>query len=263
MAKYENTWRMNPQDVKKGAQANLKALGKNILAEFEKDKDQFGASYYKDLVSKMILFKTVDSAVLNSQWYKEERGLKAEIVTYSIALLRHKLIEQEKDYDLVAIYKTQSVSHTLLQVIVNLAKTIRERITDVDFTGGVTNPSEFCKSEKGWKKVQTISVDINMLGTGDILSAAQIAAATKARKETDKDAQAITGHEFVMSVSAEEWNALADFNAQTYPSTHKNVAIPRKCSNLHQFGQVPSDRQMDLAKQIRDAAIQGGFDFIA
>lgn len=262
MAKYENTWRMNPQEVKKGAQGNLKALGKNILSEFDKNENQFGASYYQDLVAKMILFRMVDSSVLNAPWYKEERGLKAEIVTYSIALLRYKLREQEKDYDLSSIYKRQSVSKKLLQVLVSLAKTIRERITDIEFTGGVSNPSEFCKSERGWKKIQTISVDTSGLGSGDVLTSAQIAMATKTQKAKDLDAQAITGHEFVMSVSADEWNALADHNAKTYPPTHKNVAIPRKCYNLHQFGQVPSDRQMDLAKQIRDAARQDGFDFV-
>ena len=38
LAKYENTWRLNPHEVKKGAQWNLKKLGKEISAEFEKMK---------------------------------------------------------------------------------------------------------------------------------------------------------------------------------------------------------------------------------
>lgn len=262
MAKYENTWRMNPNEVKKGAQANLKALGKKILIEFEKNEEQFGPSFYQDLVAKMILFRMVDSAVLNAEWYKEERGLKAEIVTYSIALLRHKLREQDKDIDLGSIYKKQSASPILLQVIVSLAKTVRENITDVEFTDGANNPSEFCKSDRGWKKIQFISVDLKRLGAGDILSSAQLLTIEKENKGKDTAGQAITGHDFVMSVSLEEWHALADYNSSTYPPTHKNVAIPRKCAGLHQQTQVPSDRQMELAKQIREVAIQDGFEFI-
>ena len=58
MAKYENTWRMKPHTVKKGAQANLKSLGSEIISEFDKNPDDFGVTFYKDLISKMIMFRT-------------------------------------------------------------------------------------------------------------------------------------------------------------------------------------------------------------
>ena len=175
MAKYENTWRMKPWLVKKGAQANLKALAPEIIKEFEKDESAFGPAYFNDLISRMILFRSVDSGLLRAEWYKEERGLKAEIVTYAIALCRDALLEQGKDIDLSSIYRRQAVSERLLDVIVALAKTIRQHITDFEFTDGVTNPSEFCKSEKGWKKIQSIEVDVSQLGDGDVLSAEQVA----------------------------------------------------------------------------------------
>lgn len=174
MAKYENTWRMKPWLVKKGAQANLKALGPEIIKEFEQDESAFGPAYYNDLVSRMILFKMVDAAVLRAAWYKEERGLKAEIVTYAIALLRHALLKHHKDINLSSIYRRQAVPEKLLNVVVSLAKTIRENITDLEFTGGVTNPSEFCKSERGWEKIQSLEVDISQLGDGDVLSAEHV-----------------------------------------------------------------------------------------
>ena len=39
MAKFENTWRMKPHIVKKGAQANLKALGAEISRNLRKTKN--------------------------------------------------------------------------------------------------------------------------------------------------------------------------------------------------------------------------------
>ena len=193
MAKYENTWRMQPYVVKKGAQANLKALGAEIIKEFEKDENAFGPAFYKDLVSKMILFKMVDASILQADWYKAERGLKAEIVTYSIALLRHALLKNKQDIDLASIYRRQRVSDALLNEIVSLSKVVRECITDIEFTGGVTNPSEFCKSEKGWKKIQSIEVDLSELGTGHVLSAEEADDAEKEKRGLNDASQTITG----------------------------------------------------------------------
>ena len=262
MAKYENTWRMKPHIVKKGAQANLKALGAEIMEEFEKNEDAFGPAFFNELVAKMLLFRSVDSAILRADWYKEERGLKAEIVTFSIALLRYALCAEQKDIDLQTIYKNQGVSQNLSATLVSLAREIREKITDLDFTDGVTNPSEFCKSEKGWKKIQSMSVDLSQLAQSDILSADGIVDAKKERKEINDASKSISGLEFVMSISMEEWELIADFNAKTYPDNHKNVGIPRKYAELLRSGKMPTDRQLSLAKEIRETAYEQGFEFV-
>lgn len=262
MAKYENTWRMKPYQVKKGAQSNLKALGVEVIKEFEEDERAFGPAFYNDLISKMILFKMVDAAVLQADWYKEERGLKAEIVTYSIALLRYALLQDKKEIDLSSIFRRQAVSEAMLSLIVSIARKIREHITDFEFTGGVTNPSEYCKSEKGWKAIQHIAVDTSSLGEGDILSADQVSDANLERREVNNAAQSISGLEFVLSISAKEWDYIADFHARIYPESHKNVGVPRKCAGVHRGGGMPTDKQMNLAKNIRDAAYQEGFEFV-
>ena len=263
MAKYENTWRMNPHIVKKGAQSNLKVLGATIIKEYEANPEAFGAAFFQDLVAKAILFRGVDRGILQADWYKEDRGLKAEMVTYSIALLRNRLIEQKKDIDLASIYRRQSVSPSLLSVVLPLARSIREHVTDLSFTGGVANASEFCKSEKGWKKVQEIPADLYSLEPADVLSATQSSQARVERLELDRAAKSISGLEYVMSVSMLEWDAIAMFNLQRYPARHRNVGIPEKCAAAHRIGDIPSDRQMKLAREIREAAYASGFDYIA
>ena len=262
MAKYENTWRMKPYLVKKGAQANLKALGGEIIKEFEANEDRFGPAFYNDLVSKMILFRSVDSAILQTDWYKEERGLKAEIVTYAISLLRHSLRRKGLDIDLTTIFKRQKVSDSLMALVLDLARKTREWITDTDFTNGVTNPSEFCKSEKGWKKIQDVEVDLSGLESGDFLSTEQITEEKENRREINMAAKAITGMEYVMSVVPEEWEQIAEFNSDSYPSSHKNVGIPQKCAQMHRTGKMLTDRQMASAQEIRDQAYAAGFDFV-
>lgn len=261
MAKYENTWRMKPHVVKKGAQANLKELGSIITKEYEKNEDSFGASFYNDLVSKMILFRHSDSAISSSAWYKEERGLKAEIVTYSVSLLRHKLKEQDKDINLEKIYNQQSLSSSLSNLIVELARRVRDSISDPIFTNGVQNPSEFCKSERGWKKVQSLEVDISSLAPSDFLTKTQTSEANKEKKEVDKAAKAINHVDYLMSVTEDEWRAISSFFSRTYSPDHRYVKLANTYANTY-IGRMPSDNQLKLCKSVREEAHENGFEYV-
>lgn len=263
MAKYENTWRMKPYLVKKGAQANLKALGPVIIKEFEANEDNFGAAFYNDLVAKMILFKAADSAILKSDWYRAEKGFKAEAVTYTVALLRHILINDGKDINLAGIFQKQSISDSMLSVIVSLGKKVRNSITDADFRGGVANPSEFCKSEKGWLRVKEMEIDISMLAESDIISGQQIKDITTEKRKINTVSKSISDLEYVMNISIEEWEHLADFYGKEYPPSHINVALPNKCVDLIRLGRMPSDKQLKSAIEIRKKAYQVDFDFVS
>lgn len=263
MAKYENTWRMKPYYVKKGAQANLKLLGAEIIGEFEQNENDFGAVFYNDLVAKMILFRQSDSAILRSDWYKAEKGFKAEAVTYTLALLRHSLLEKGKDINLARIYQNQSVSDELMTVIISLAELVRNNITDPSFRDGVANPSEFCKSEKGWLRFLKMNVDLSGIKRADILGGEQKDEQKKESKEIDKASKSINHFECVMDVKADEWKAIADYFDPMYGPEHANVGIPNQCIALHKQGKVPSEKQLKMAVEIREKAYSDGFDFIS
>lgn len=262
MAKYENTWRMKPYEVKRGAQANLKLLGQAILKEFENNEDDFGAVFFNDLVSKMILFRNADYAIPRSDWYKEEKGLKAEVVTYTLALLRYNLRKQGKDISLKRIYNNQVVSPSLLSFIVDLAYKVRNCITDPNFRNGVVNPSEFCKSEKGWLKFQELEIDCSLIDPSDLLDEKQLNDILKENNEVKDTSKSISDFEYVMGVTSAEWQSISDYYSATYPATHKNVGIPLKCVALHLYNKVPSDKQMKMAVEVRKAAYISGFDFV-
>jgi len=263
MAKYENTWRMKPYQVKKGAQANLRLLGEVIIGEFEKTPENFEAAFYNDLVAKMILFRSADYAIPRSEWYKAEKGFKAEIVTYTLSLLRHSLIKEGKDINLERIYQNQSVSEALLDFIVNLAEKVRDNLVDPNFRDGVANPSEFAKSEKGWLRYQKMEVNLDGLDGQDILDGSQVTSAGKERKAVNKVSKSISCFDYVIQVSSEEWRLIAEYNSNIYGPLHMNVGIPNKCMALHSGGRPPSDMELKLAKEIREKAYQSGFDFIS
>lgn len=262
MAKYENTWRMRPFEVKRGAQANLKLLGQVIIKEFEKNEDDFGVTYYNDLIAKMILFRSADYYIPRSDWYKAEKGLKAEIVTYTLALLRYALRKEYKDLNLERIYKNQKLSVSLTNFIVELGLLVRDCIVNPEFRDGVANPSEFCKSEKGWVKFKELNIDLSSLDAQDLHSSTQLENLKKEKIKIKEASIFVNDYENVISISANEWVAIADFYLKNYDTNHINVAIPLKCVNLIQFRKIPSDKQLKMAVEIRDKAYKEGFDYI-
>jgi len=263
MAKYENTWRMKPHIVKRGAQANLKSLGSEIISEFDKNPDDFGVNFYKDLVSKMILFRRADKAIQFSVWYKENKGLKAETVTYTLALIRHSILKTGRDINLDLIYQKQALSTSLLALIVSTAQDVKQHIEDPIFRDGVANQSEFCKSERGWKKIQNIGVDLSKLNSEDYIDEQQKSERIKDQQANIVVSKTISFTEQVLQVTETEWTLIARYNASIYPPSHANVGIPIKCASFLKGGSMPSDRQLKLAIEIRKNAYSDGFDFLS
>jgi hypothetical protein len=263
MAKYENTWRMKPYEVKKGNEANLKLLGAVIIDEYDKDESNFKHSFFKDLVSKMILFRETDMEIGRSDWYKENRGLKAETVTYTLAYFRHKLLEKSHDLNLERIFSNQHLSKSMIEQILYLAKEIRSKIQDDSFRGGISNPSEFCKSKKGWDLIKELSLKLDFLDSRDILNLSEQRETKKEKQELDNAGAQIESQAGIMDITAKEWNEIASFfQSNGYPLTHKNISIPRMCANMFQGGAFPSDKQSSMALSIRRQAYSEGFDYI-
>jgi hypothetical protein len=234
-----------------------------IIKEFEKNEDKFGPVFYNDLVAKMILFKTADRAIQKSDWYQNEKGFKAEAVTFTLAILRHALLQKDKDINLSRIYQNQSVSGSLMDFIVTLAEEVRNNVTDPEFRGGVANPSEFCKSERGWHKFQEMHVDITGLDDVDLLNKIQVKEELKEKKKVNSVYKTVSDLDYIMKFPAEEWSLIAAFNEKKYGHGHGNVGIPLACVKLIRSGKVPSDKQMRKAVEIREKAYEEGFDFIA
>ncbi|MCE0557313.1 AIPR family protein [Motilimonas sp. E26] len=263
MAKFENTWRMKPNEVKKGAQANLKLLGEVISEEYNKDETLFKHAFYRELIAKAILFKSADSTIFKSDWYKDESGFKAEAVTYTLAFLRYLLIQQKKDINLSRIFQNQDISPTLSKQIEVLGQFVREKILDPAFRGGQGNPSEFCKSPKGWEAFKLLSFDLDILADSDVHDSSEIKEKKLDNKNINEAGSQIEAQTGIIDVKLEEWKAIAAFyKSKGYPTYHKNISLPEKCYKMHVGGGLPSDKQSVEALRIRESAYSEGFDFI-
>ena len=82
------------------AAKNFLAMSNRLSNEFEQNPDRFADQFFKDLIAKAIWFKDSDREIGKANWYVNDRGLKAETSTYSLALMRHILKKEDKDINL-------------------------------------------------------------------------------------------------------------------------------------------------------------------
>ena len=118
LAKYHNSWSGMPQVVSKGAQTNFMKFAEVIDEAWNKSDTSFNDKFFKDTVSLAILFKHTEWVVSHQPWF--EQGYRANIVTYSIALLHRLLKAQYPDtvLDLQLIWSRQEVPDVITNELV-------------------------------------------------------------------------------------------------------------------------------------------------
>ena len=262
MAKYENTWRMRPWEVKLGAQGNLEKIGSVLIKEWDENPDNFGIMFFKDLVAKAILFKTTDSAILRSDWYKENAGLKAEASTYSIALLLFKLEKLGWRLNLKRIWETQKLSESLINQILDLAETIRANLLDIDFRDGSANPSMFARKRVAWERFKEMDYELNLISEDDLLTKTQESERQNINDELNEENAEIDVMKFCRDISDEEWSNIYEFLKQSMPKDSKDMKTLNKftlLSNPTMVRKISYPFDYETAKKLRNMAIEAGF----
>ena len=153
VSKYELTFERKPYLVSQGAQKAFLAFADDISDRWENDANRLGEGYFKDLMSKAIVFRWTDRMIGSSGWYRSDRGYKAQIVTYTVAWVVDR-VRQERgsEVDLRQIWTRQSVPEPLAQALSDAAPLVAEIIKDAPES--VRNISEYAKRQACWTAVQ-------------------------------------------------------------------------------------------------------------
>ena len=148
LAKFENTWMQKPQWVSKGAQKNFAAFTLELSKKGAYEPDE---QYFQWLIAKALLFRRAEKLV-HAQEYG---GYRANIVTYTLALISHATSQR---LSLIDIWRTQEVPSTLEKLIVDASERVQKVITAPP---GGRNITEWCKSDACWDAVRAIELTLS------------------------------------------------------------------------------------------------------
>ena len=160
VSKYELTFECRPYVVSRGAQKAFLAFAENISDRWERNAKQLGEGYFKDLMSKAIVFRWTDRMIGTSEWYRSDRGFKAQIVTYTVAWLIDQVRRDRKaELDLRRIWARQSIPEPVARSLSTAAPLVAAIVKDAPES--VRNVSEYAKQQVCWTAVQN-AIDLRL-----------------------------------------------------------------------------------------------------
>ena len=182
LAKYHLTFEGQPHIVSLGAQKCFLQYAQEVSKKWEKSSTQFNDEFFRQIVSKAIIFRWLDKHVGTAEWYKDDRGYKANIVTYTLGWLADYLARAKVSaLDFELVWKMQTVPEELQSCLSELAPQIAQCIKSPP--QGVSNISEHAKSQACWSRVSALELPI----VGD---AASFTISLDDQKEKTRDAKA-------------------------------------------------------------------------
>lgn len=233
LAKYRYSWDGKPYLVSKGAQSNFQAFAQEISSLWDKGEAERAKlnnpQYFKDTVALAIMYNQVGAIVSEQPWYSG--SFRANIVTYSIAMLKCLLAAQYPDYALNfdIIWRSQDLPPLLKKIFVKLTKLVYDEI--INDRNGITNFTQRCKQKNFWESMPNhVALDLSAFGDVKCLLVTNTAK-TQADKQAQKIGRLLSGVElqqFVVEKGKAFWADVRQF-AYDYP---KVGMLPKEQSAL-------------------------------
>lgn len=160
LAKYEASFECYPHLVSQGAQKCFLNFAERVAARWEKKESSFHDGYFREAMARAIVFRQTDKIVSSSDWYKADRGYKANIVTYTIAWLVNHLREDRKmALNLTDVWNRQELPPEIEAAVSLIAEEVAAEIKNTPDTA--RNVSEYAKQIQCWAKVKALKIKVS------------------------------------------------------------------------------------------------------
>lgn len=232
LAKIRDTWSGLPHMVSRGAQTNFIKFAELIDEEWSTSDVSFNERYFKESVALMILFKHTETLVTQRTWY--EQGYRANIVTYSIALLR-KLIRARfpgHDLDLMQIWNRQEAPAIVTNALTAVTKYVFDVITDPNRE--TINVTQWCKRDACWTRVKNCDHLLNGDWGKILINKDEAKTEQRDAKKDQKIVSDVEAQTKVVEYGAEYWVKVNEF------ATQKRCGSPDAMMALKIAMRIPS-----------------------
>lgn len=245
LAKVRNSWSGFPQIVSRGAQNNFAHFAEQIGDGWAASDASFNDRYFQESVALVILFRHLEYLIPKQPWYQQ--GYRANIVTYTLALLAHLISKQypKQILNLFAIWTRQTVPDSVTRQLLVLANAVHDSITDP--TRGQANVTQWCKQEACWNRIKALKISLVDLDSSVLVSKEDARSEKEgARKERKIDA-GIEAQTEVLGLEADFWQRLQRFALQRGLASPNDQAALKIACRIPQTIPNPLQSQWLLA----------------
>lgn len=259
LAKYMNTMNKQPHMVSKGAQASARYFDAEMRKKWDTSDTSFNQLYYKQMIAMAILFKSTEKLVSNQDWYKVIKSYRANIVTYSIAVILHE-IEKDKDkmlnYNI--IWNNQKIPSELTEQLVVTTKEVYDFITREDRP--TLNVTEWCKKELCWAKAKkqnwTMLVSVNNI----LVNKSEMVEEKKEEKTKQILQNEVDAEMEVIQRGSKYWRDMTEWAVKKKVISPIEKEILSIAANFEYTGKLPSAKQSNRILRIREKISLEGYE---
>ncbi|QUH26420.1 AIPR family protein [Serpentinicella alkaliphila] len=205
LSKSENVWLQKPDIVSRGAQYSFSTFAEYITNLLEKDNLAITESYFKDAISRVIMFRSVEKLVSKSSWY--DGGYRAQIVAYTIAYLSYLVEKTGKHLNFNLIWEEQKLPDALIDILKVISKSVYDGI--INTPEGSANVSEWCKNSRCWELIKQMKVNIT-LDNRLLIDKEDLKYSKREDKKEKKLENSIEMQILTITTPSEVWNAMYD-----------------------------------------------------
>ena len=259
LAKFENVWEDHPKWVNLGAQKNFVQFAGRIARQWVKSSDTFNEFYYKRAIARALIFRRTEKLVSAQSWY--DGGYRANIVAYTIAVIREICERQRKTVDFSEIWDVQEPPQILIDSLAVAAKFVNERI--VHPPSGISNVTEWCKKDACWAGLQS---DIEILKASlpagfwdELISFDENDEKMGDAEETQKIDNGIDAQKRAVETGADQWSTIFQGLSEKGDLSPKEAGILKIAQQMP--ARIPSEKQsiilMKILEKARDEGLCG------
>lgn len=259
LAKAEMTWRIRPDIVCLGAQKNFAHFAHAVGKEWEKNDKTFSEEWFKDAVSKLIVFRHTERIVSDAadRWYSG--GLRAQTVCYAIAKLVRDIGNSGKAIDLRGLWKRQAVPEAMAKVIDIYGEAMHRHLLSPP--AGSSNPSEWAKKKACLDQAMTIRLDCLDTIADLLIDTGEQRGRVREGRRDEKQVDGIKAQADVATFGAANWEALRDWTYQSrfrMTPSESGVLDAATRVRLKPLSEAQSIKAMAMLSRAREAGFSDG-----
>lgn len=225
LAKFEVTFECRPHIVSRLAQKCFLDYAERAGKAWEASEARFNEHWFRTVVAKAIIFRSLDRLVARSDWYQQDRGYKLQIVTYAIAWLVHHLQGRGKEIDLNLVWQRQELPAELAEALAQVAPQVANTIKDAP--PQMKNVGEYCKQQACWAAVAASRYVFSDTLDGLLIGREEAEQARKLAVAAQKIDQDIDFDRFLVAILADPQPYLSYASSQRLLTPKSDAALRR------------------------------------
>lgn len=212
LAKYVNSSEMRPHDVSWGAEVNMTKFQLLMERDWDKSNSKYNETYYKELISKAILFKEIERIISNEEWYQNNKGYRAQLVPYTFSKFVYEVKKKELIINYKRIWEQQSCLNEYKGDLAKIAKLVYDVFNDPNRQ--VLNIGEYAKRELCWDKLKATSFDLSDETIDQLVNKEDIEIESTAARKEQKFSNEIACEIDIFNLGIQYWNKVLEVGKQ-------------------------------------------------